>query len=115
MSTKRLIATKSYRYATRRLQAGDEFEASGVLARALVGARKANYAPDQAPRPPEPAPPVQAEETAEAVETEAENMPPFAPGNIDSLRARAARLGITVDGRWGVARLLHEIGQAQRG
>ena len=31
---------------------------------------------------------------------------------IDSLRAEAERLGVSVDGRWGVTRLRHEIDQA---
>jgi hypothetical protein len=121
MPTRRLIATKSYRYATRRLQAGEEFEASDMHARILVASRKAAYAPDQAAQPqqqvqPEPEPvPVQ-EMAAAAAETEAEiDLPLLDPRNIDSLRAQAARLGVTVDGRWGIARLQHEIMQAQRG
>jgi|GEM_PF-2852996 len=124
MPTRRLIATKPYRYATRRLQAGEEFEASDMHARILVASRKAAYASeDQASQPqqqvqPEPEfEPAWAEEKAEAAaETEAEvDLPLLDPRNIDSLRAQAARLGVTVDGRWGIARLQHEIMQAQRG
>jgi len=118
MPTRRLIATKSYRYATRRLQAGEEFETSDMHARILVAARKAAYAPDPAAQPQQPEPePEPLQETAEAAaETEAEvDLPLLDPRNIDSLRAQAARLGVTVDGRWGIARLQHEIMQAQRG
>jgi hypothetical protein len=120
MPTKRLIATKSYRYATRRLQAGEEFEASEMHARILVASRKAAYAEQAQPQQqlrPEPAPLPVLHETADAAaETEAEvDLPLLDPRNIDSLRAQAARLGVTVDGRWGIARLQHEIMQAKRG
>ena len=43
----KLIANKSMKYKTRRLQAGDEFDATNMHARILVGARKARYAPQQ--------------------------------------------------------------------
>jgi len=43
----RLIATRNYSYNTRRLRAGDEFEANDYHARVLVGARRARYAPQQ--------------------------------------------------------------------
>jgi len=90
----KLIATKSYSYDTRRLKAGDEFDATDMHARILIGARKARYAPDQAkPEPPQPV---------------------IERNEIDSLRAQAERLGIAVDGRWGVARLQQEISQAKR-
>ena len=98
----KLIATKSYSYATRRLKAGDEFDATDMHARILVGARKARYAPDQAK--PEPPQPVVVDEKNVAVER----------NEIARLRAQAERLGIAVDGRWGMARLQHEISQAKR-
>jgi len=96
----KLIATRSYSYNTRRLRAGDEFEANDYHARVLVGARRARYAPEQeAPKPaarmvvPEPEP-----------EDDGAKM-------LEKLRAQADRLGISVDGRWGAARLQQEIAQ----
>jgi len=100
----KLIATKSYRYDTRRLQAGDEFEATDMHARILVGARKARYAPEAAPEPSQP---------MVLMPTEVVEAPDAQP-SIDKLRAQAERLGIAVDGRWGIARLQHEIGQVRR-
>lgn len=40
-----MVALKSLKYATRRLEAGDRFEASKRDARALHAVGKANYAP----------------------------------------------------------------------
>jgi len=99
----KLIATRSYRYDTRRLQAGDEFEATDMHARILVGARKARYAPDRAPEPPKP---------VVLMPTEVVEAPDVQP-SIDKLRAQAERLGIVVDGRWGIARLQQEIARAK--
>jgi len=98
----KLIATRSYRYATRRLQAGDEFDATDMHARILVGARKARYAPDRAPQ----------QQPAVLMPTEVVEAPDVQP-SIDKLRAQAERLGIVVDGRWGVTRLQQEIAQAK--
>jgi hypothetical protein len=101
----KLIATKAYSYNTRRLRAGDEFEANEYWARVLVGARRASYAQavrEEAPKPvarvvvPEPEP----EDTGMQI--------------LMKLRAQAERLGIDVDGRWGAARLQQEIAQANR-
>jgi hypothetical protein len=97
----KLIATKSLRYNTRRLLAGDEFEAPDMHARILIGVRKARYAPRQA----EPSRPTVVMPT-EIVEARAEP-------NIDALRRQADRLGIEVDGRWGAARLQQEIARAK--
>jgi len=96
----KLIATKSLKYATRRMQAGDEFDATDMHARILVGARKARYAPAQIVEPPTP---VIVPQKAETEDTD----------EIDRLRAKAERLGIHVDGRWGVTRLQQEIAQAK--
>ncbi len=96
----KLIATKSLKYATRRMQAGDEFDATDMHARILVGARKARYAPAQIVEPPNP---VIVPQKAETDDTD----------EIDRLRAKAERLGIHVDGRWGVTRLQQEIAQAK--
>jgi hypothetical protein len=41
-----LIATKSLRYATRRLMAGDEFTANARDARVLIAIKKATAKPD---------------------------------------------------------------------
>jgi len=100
----KLIATRNYSYNTRRLRVGDEFEANDYHARVLVGARKASYASqkEEAPQP-----------TARVVRPEPE---PEDDGAkiLDKLRAQAERLGITVDGRWGAARLRQEIDQVKR-
>jgi hypothetical protein len=88
----RLIATRSFSYATRRLAAGDEFEAPGMIARALIGVKKAraNEAPGPTPRQqPQPAPPARDEREA--------------------LRELAEAKGLEVDRRWGVDRLQEEI------
>jgi hypothetical protein len=98
----KLIATRSYRYATRRLQAGEEFEASSVIARALVAARKASYAPEK----PAPRAPVPIRAPVSTASTDTNN-----DARLDSLRAQAERLGIAVDGRWGAYRLQQEIAQ----
>jgi hypothetical protein len=100
----KLIATKSYSYNTRRLKAGDEFDTTNDMhARILVGARKAKYAAEHGKPVQQPAV-VMPTEIVEA---------PDEP-SIDSLRAQAERVGIAVDGRWGVARLQHEISMARR-
>lgn len=91
----KLIATRSYSYDTRRLRAGDEFDTvNDMHARALVGARRARYAA-------EPVQPVQSQ-------------PAIPPDELEELRARAERLGVQVDRRWGVYRLQQEIMQAKR-
>lgn len=110
----KLIATKSLKYATRRLQAGDEFDATDMHARILVGARKARYSPKQAKvEPPKQEPPKPQPPTARVVHPEPE---PEDDGAkiLERLREQADRLGIDVDGRWGVARLQHEIGLVTR-
>jgi len=99
----KLIATKAYSYNTRRLRAGDEFEANDYHARVLVGARRARYAPEQAKTEPQP--------LARAVKPEPED---DGLKILERLHAQAERLGITVDGRWGVNRLQQEIAQAKR-
>jgi membrane protein involved in colicin uptake len=116
--TRKLIATKSYSYATRRLKAGDEFDATDMHARILVGARKAQFAEDRpsakaatakAPVKIEEKAQAQAETTAaQAAETKATTDP------LDDLRAQAHRLGIEIDKRWGAVRLQHEISKVSR-
>jgi hypothetical protein len=100
-----LKAIKPHKYGTRHLTAGEEYEVPSKHAIALVAARKAQFADKRNVRgEPEPAvmPPPQVEPAPE----------PDMPG-IDSLRLQATQLGINVDGRWGVARLQHEIEQAK--
>lgn len=78
-----MTATKAFRYATRNMVAGDEFEASRTDARVLAAIGKAEY---------------RVEATADP---------------LDDLRAEATALGIEVDGRWGEARLQKEIKAAK--
>jgi hypothetical protein len=103
----KLIATRSYSYNTRRLKAGDEFDTTNDMhARILVGARKAKYAAEHGKPAAQPVARV-----AEPPKPEPEDNGAKA---LDALRAQAERLGIAVDGRWGVARLQHEISAARR-
>lgn len=81
----KLIATKAMTYATRRLRAGDEFEATNQHARILKAIGKASAAKAE-PKKPEPVIDV-----------------------VDVLRRRATEMGIKVDGRWSEARLRSEI------
>jgi hypothetical protein len=80
----RLIAEKNHFYGTRRLRAGDEYEATDVDASLLVAVLMARYAPDK----------------------------PSAD-ELEELRAEAEALGVRVDGRWGPVRLNYEIKMAR--
>jgi hypothetical protein len=93
----RLIATKPMTYATRRLQAGDAFEAPRRDARILLAIRKAKTAGEASPAPQAPEAPAPAEDA-----------------DLEALRAEAERLGIDVDGRWGAKRLRAEIDRASK-
>ena len=114
---KRMLPLKALRphlYGTRRLEAGDEYEAPVEEAIAQVAMRKADFVKgkkpvaartieptaEPAPSPPHPKPKPELE-TAVAVP------------DIDSLRLQARQLGIYVDLRWGVARLQYEISKAR--
>jgi hypothetical protein len=109
-----LVATKPFTYATRRMQAGDAFEASDRDARLLLAIKKARRADDRVPGqiPPPPATLV-AKIVAPAV---AASLP--APptdddeADIDALRAQAESAGVDVDRRWGAKRLQAEIEKA---
>lgn len=80
----KMIALKTFRYATRALVTGDDFDASRRDARILEAIGKARrYVPP--------------------AETE-----------LDRLRARAGELGIVVDNRWREARLTEEIEAATK-
>lgn len=110
MKTLKIVALRPQTYGTRQLKAGDEFEAPRLEALVMISKKRAGFPPKvsskrQPPSQPEPA--KVEEKTEAAAETTTEN-------NIDSLRAEAARLGLVVDGRWGVARLQHEIARFKR-
>ena len=122
----RMLKVKALRphlYGTRRLEAGDEYEAPTEVAIAHVATRKADFVkqtpatrPVAAAKPaeePPPAPSVPRRYDAiqrEAVEATAETSE---ASPLNELRQQAAALGIEVDGRWGMARLRYEIEQAK--
>ncbi|WP_242137372.1 MULTISPECIES: hypothetical protein [unclassified Sphingomonas] len=87
-----LIATRSLRYATRALTAGDPFQASNKDARILVAIKKARPA-----------------SVEEAAQSEAS-----ADAEHQALRDEATKLGIMVGPRWGEKRLKDEIAKASR-
>jgi hypothetical protein len=98
-----LKAIKPHLYGTRRLEAGDEYEAPVEEAIAQVAMRRADFVKGK----PRPVP-------AATAKPEAAPPEPSKPIiDIDDLRSEATELGIDVDGRWGMARLQHEIDQAK--
>jgi len=109
MKTRKLITTKPHKYGTRHMVAGDEYEVPARHAIALVAGKKAKFAdnkkPVRAAKAEEGLVPDSDDSIAGAVPTEAA---------IDRLRLEATQLGLDIDGRWGVARLQHEIAQAKR-
>jgi len=111
MRTRKLQALKPHKYGTRHLTAGEEYEAPLREAVAMVVSRKARFASKSLrplPQPPEPvAPPEPSEAPAPSA------APEPAVSELDQLRARATALGIEFDGRWGLARLRYQIGQAE--
>jgi len=75
---------------------------------ALVAVKKARFVPDK---------PVRAATVDQQLVHESEDSiagPATTEATLDSLRLQATQLGIDIDGRWGVARLQHEIAQAKR-
>jgi hypothetical protein len=116
MKMRRLITIKPHKYGTRHLVAGEEYEVPPRHAIALVAGKKAKFADTK--------------KTARAARVDETLVPdsndsiagPATHGvgamtsdaAIDRLRMEATQLGIDVDGRWGVARLQHEIAQAKR-
>lgn len=100
----KLIAIRRLRYASRAFSAGETFEAKSKRdAQILVYATKrARFAEDEPVPVPAPAPAIS------RVQLSASGLVP-AGDDIDRLRERAERLGIKVDGRWGVGRLAEEI------
>jgi len=130
MKRVRVIATRSQRYGTRQLTAGDEFDVSQVEAAVMIWKRQVRFAPGVRTSPvatPQQqvqfeAEPVQVEEKTEAAaEPIAEPVVEAHPvgaqtsadldprSTLERLRAEAEKRGISVDGRWGVARLQYEI------
>lgn len=69
-----------------RYRPGDEFEVNSTQARVLKALGKAKDAPAAAPADPD----------------------------RDALRAKAAEVGLEIDGRWGTARLRDEIAAAEK-
>jgi len=105
-----LKAIRPHLYGTRRLEAGDEYEAPAERAIALVAERKADFAKGKKPAaapPPAPAPSVP------HYDPEPKPEPAETPASLDSLRLQATQLGINVDGRWGERRLQQEIAEAK--
>jgi hypothetical protein len=102
-----LKAIKPHLYGTRRLEAGDEYEAPVEEAIAQVAMRRADFVKGK--KPPVTAPATKLEPAPVHSEP-----PEAAEPTIDNLRLEATQLGIDVDGRWGMARLHHEIDQAKR-
>ena len=116
MKTRKLITTKPHKYGTRHLTAGEEYEAPARHAVALVAGKKARFADDK---------PVRAVKVEQQLVSESDDSIAGPAGHgvgamssdaaIDRLRLEATQLGIDIDGRWGVARLQHEIARARRG
>jgi hypothetical protein len=76
----KLIAERTHNYGTRRLRAGDEYEATDTDASLLVAVLMARYAPDKP-----------------------------STDELEQLRTEAEALGIRIDRRWGPVRLNYEI------
>lgn len=97
----KLVATKNMTYATRHLRAGDSFDAVPRDARVLkaIGKARDDYNVPVQPLP-EQGPPVVT--------------PPAPAVDMDALRAEAEAAGVSVDRRWGEARLRQEIASAPR-
>jgi len=108
MRTRKLQALKPHKYGTRHLTAGEEYEAPLREAVAMVVSRKARFASKSLRPLPSPPP-----EPSEAPAPEPSAAPEPAASELDQLRARATALGIEFDGRWGLARLRYQIGQAE--
>lgn len=109
MKLRKLMATKPHRYGTRHLVAGDEYEVPPRHAIALVAGKKAKFA-DKPAR----APAAKVEQKLMSDSDDSIAGAATTEESIDRLRMEATQLGIDIDGRWGVARLQHEIVQAKR-
>jgi hypothetical protein len=126
----KLVATRTLSYATRRLQAGDRFEAINRDARVLkaIGKARDDYdapvtgaLPNPPPVPSDAVPPqpvYHAPPNPPSVPSDAPSTPtPVAQHNehdpLDALRSEAEALGLHIDRRWGEARLSQEIDAAR--
>lgn len=118
MKLRKLITTKPHKYGTRHMTAGEEYEVPPRHAIALVAGKKARFADDK---------PVRSAKSVVAPQAQPEpephdELPQLDHGigamtsdaAIDRLRLEATQLGLNIDGRWGIARLQHEIAQAKR-
>jgi len=109
MKTRSLTAIKPHKYGTRHLTAGENYEVPARYAIALVAGKKARFADNKKP--------VRAARVNETLVHDSDDSiagPVPTEAAIDRMRMEATQLGINIDGRWGVARLQHEIAQAKR-
>lgn len=100
--TKKIVASKSMRYGTRMLQAGDTFDAKERDARLLIAIGRAKLAPD------EPAPVVQPPTPAQvdAIRSVVEPSIPL----IEALRNEyRERTGAEPPKQWGIPKLTKEV------
>lgn len=105
-----LRARKPHLYGTRRLEAGDEYEAPVEQAIALVADRRADFIKAKKKEAVAPV----AETTPAPEPVEVQDTPSHeTETSIDALRLEATQLGIDVDRRWGMTRLRYEIDQAR--
>ena len=101
----RLIALKPFAYATRRMRAGEIFEAPERDARLLLAAKRARQTDEREPAKVPPPPPRLIREAA-AVTPQVDVMA--------RLRAEAESLGVRVNRRWGERRLREELAKARQ-
>jgi hypothetical protein len=110
-----LKAIKPHLYGTRRLEAGDEYEAPVEEAIAQVAMRRADFIKGRQAKEKETwgrsLPDTKI--TKEFIESIRPDEIESSEQRLDRLRLEATQLGIDVDGRWGMARLQHEIDQAK--
>lgn len=102
-----LIALRSQTYMTRRLQAGDAFLARPGEAKILKAQGKARDDYDASVKAALAQKPVLTKPATSVGPTQKDPDPE--PDHLDDLRNDARALGVHVDGRWGEARLRHEI------
>ena len=123
MKLRKLITTKPHKYGTRHMVAGEEYEVPPRHAIALVAGKKARFADDKPVRAAKPVPAARVDEQlvhesedsiAGSVQADHGVGAMTSDMAIDRLRLEATQLGIDIDGRWGLARLQHEIAQAKR-
>lgn len=125
-----LVAKKSLSYKSRRMQVGDEFEASHRDARILTAAGKARFSdaarpapprgrkPSPKPRTPEPEPEPEPEpaepQTVPAAVANADEPDDLARLTNAELKAIARREGVTLSGREAKSDLVDKIEAARK-